>query len=87
MPKYQCHKVVEAGKIRKIDLEPNGNGDAILGFESNLADQYEDIIVNQDFLEKHKPEIGGYYVVYEDGYDSFSPAGAFEKGYLLVGNN
>ena len=27
------------------------------------------------------PEVGGYYVVYEDGYKSFSPAGAFESGY------
>ena len=25
--------------------------------------------------------VGGYYVVYEDGYKSFSPAGAFESGY------
>ncbi len=28
-----------------------------------------------------KTEVGGYYVVYEDGYKSFSPAGAFESGY------
>jgi hypothetical protein len=28
--------------------------------------------------------VGGYYVVYEDGYDSFSPAAAFEAGYAAL---
>ena len=27
------------------------------------------------------PHVGGYYVLYEDGYESFSPAKAFEEGY------
>jgi hypothetical protein len=35
-------------------------------------------------LDKHKPEVGGYYVVYKEGYKSFSPAGAFEEGYALI---
>jgi hypothetical protein len=29
-------------------------------------------------------DIGGYYVVYEDGYKSFSPASAFENGYTRL---
>jgi hypothetical protein len=33
---------------------------------------------------KHKPEVGGYYVVYKDGYRSFSPAEAFETGYEKI---
>ena len=37
-----------------------------------------------NYMHKHKPEVGGYYVVYEDGYKSFSPAGAFESGYTLL---
>jgi len=28
---------------------------------------------------------GDYYVVYEDGYKSISPAKAFEEGYTLIG--
>ncbi|MCK9988658.1 MAG: hypothetical protein AzoDbin1_05130 [Azoarcus sp.] len=28
--------------------------------------------------------VGGYYVVYEDGYKSFSPAIAFESGYTRI---
>jgi hypothetical protein len=37
--------------------------------------------VDSDYLAKHKPEPGGYFVVYKDGYQSFSPAEAFEDGY------
>lgn len=37
--------------------------------------------VNKAYLEKHNPQIGGYYVLYPDGYESWSPAEAFEAGY------
>ena len=33
---------------------------------------------------KHDPQAGGYYVVYADGYQSFSPAQAFEEGYTRI---
>jgi len=39
--------------------------------------------VSAEYLAKHKPTSGGYYVVYKDGYESFSPAQAFEEGYTL----
>jgi hypothetical protein len=32
-------------------------------------------------MHKHKPQVGGYFVQYRDGYKSFSPAAAFEEGY------
>lgn len=37
-----------------------------------------------DYMERHNPEVGGYYVVYEDGFVSYSPAGPFEKGYTEI---
>lgn len=37
--------------------------------------------VNHAYVEKHKPAAGGYFVVYDDGYQSFSPGKAFEEGY------
>lgn len=40
--------------------------------------------VDADFMRRNKPEVGGYYVVYEDGYKSYSPAKAFEDGYSLI---
>ena len=42
---------------------------------------YDKVPMSPEYVAKHKPEVGGYYVVYEDGYKSFSPAGAFESGY------
>ncbi|EPJ3208563.1 hypothetical protein JGC44_21260 [Salmonella enterica subsp. enterica serovar Derby] len=32
----------------------------------------------------HQSEVGGYFVRYEDGYESYSPVEAFEKGYLTL---
>jgi hypothetical protein len=39
------------------------------------------VVVTVDYLIKHQPKVGGYYVEYEDGYASWSPAEAFESGY------
>lgn len=40
--------------------------------------------VGQAYIDKHTLRIGGYYIIYEDGYESFSPTEAFEEGYKLV---
>ena len=45
---------------------------------------YWAINVTKEFLDKHKPQPGGYYVVYKDGYQSYSPAEEFEDGYTLI---
>lgn len=42
------------------------------------------VAVDMAWIEKHKPVIGGYYVRYADGYESFSPADAFEAGYTAI---
>lgn len=82
MPKYKCHKVVAAVKIKhvKIDEEGGCNGAMIVPTDDSL----EDYPVSQEFFNKHKPKAGGYYVVYEDGYESFSPAEPFEDGYTKL---
>ena len=77
MPKYKCHKNVWALKINRVER----GAVTLLHFDDQ---RYAPISVSYSFDEKHKPEAGGYYVVYEDGYESFSPAGAFESGYSLV---
>lgn len=42
-------------------------------------------IVNKQWLAKHAPVVpGGYLVVYDDDYASFSPAAAFESGYTRI---
>lgn len=45
---------------------------------------YAPFDVDGAYFSKHQPEAGGYYVVYADGYKSFSPAEAFEAGYTRV---
>ena len=78
MPQYQCHKKVWALKIKTI-IEGN-LGTVITPEESGYAPFRVDVA----YMHKHRPQVGGYYVVYEDGYKSFSPSDAFESGYTLI---
>jgi len=78
MPKYKCHKTVHALKIKDIIIATTGM--ALIKPED---DRYAAFNVDVAYMNKHKPQIGGYYVVYEGGYKSFSPAKAFEGGYTL----
>lgn len=81
MPRYQCHKKVWALKIQAI------TGPDAPGYPSLITpedDGYAAFEVNAEYMEKHKPSVGGYYVVYDDGYKSFSPAKAFEDGYTRL---
>ena len=75
LPRYKCKKVVEAFKITAI------HNDSIIGLFGN---KYQTVVESPNYFEKHQPYAGGYYVRYEDGYTSFSPAEAFEKGYDLI---
>ena len=78
MPHYNCNKQVWALKIRKIRPSEDDDGSAIIYPEE---DGYARFKVSAAYVKKHQPEEGGYYVVYKDGYKSFSPADAFEDGY------
>lgn len=40
--------------------------------------------MSREWMNKHKPVVGGYLVLYDDGYCSFSPAEAFESGYTRI---
>lgn len=80
LPQYKSHKIVHALKIRNIDVDLN-SGAAVITPEE---DGYGPFGVDAEYMGKHKPRIGGYYVVYEDGYKSWSPADAFEKGYTKI---
>jgi hypothetical protein len=79
MPQYQCHKKVWALKIKAIEINP-GFGAIITPQE----DGYTSFEVDENYVTKHRPQIGGYYVVYNDDYRSWSPAEAFENGYKRI---
>ena len=78
MPRYNCHKQVWALKIKDIDVSELDDGGLNITPEE---EGYAPFYVDAEYAEKHDPHIGGYYVVYKDGYKSFSPADAFEGGY------
>lgn len=75
MRQYQSHKVVEAGRITNII----GGG---MGLGAVLELEDDNVTVDSAYLAKHKPAVGGYYIKYPDGYESWSPADSFESGYL-----
>lgn len=89
MPRYKCHKEVWALKIAGIEFDHDKaraenretDGSAMI---TPAEDGYAPFRVDANYVHKHKPEAGGYYVVYADGYKSFSPAKAFEDGYSAV---
>jgi hypothetical protein len=92
LPEYQCHKRVKAIQIHGVvtDAErasiENRATDGGVYLLFRPAGEQKDFEIREDaeYLKKHNPQPGGYYVVYEDGYRSFSPAGAFESGYSPV---
>jgi len=89
MPKYKCTKIVHALKIADVvfdrDLADKENretdGTAFITPEDTGFAVFK---VDAGYVSKHNPQAGGYYVVYEDGYKSWSPAEAFEKGYTRI---
>lgn len=79
MPRYQCHKEVWALKIKNIEYLSDGS--VII---TPAEDGYAPFKVDHVYMQKYKPQVGGYYVVYKDGYKSFSPSEAFEEGYTII---
>lgn len=97
MPQYQSHKKVWALKIKSVQrLRPTVEElEAILKEEGEWhhvvaaiitpeEEGYAPFEVDDAYVQKHDPQVGGYYVVYADGYKSWSPADAFEEGYTRI---
>lgn len=82
-PRYRCHKVVEAVKIKAIKQHANDVGFTIVPEDESIPPFDETF----SYCIKHAPAPGGYWVRYEDGYTSFSPAAAFESGYHPIGKS
>lgn len=94
MPMYVCHKKVWALKIKEIVIAPRPTIEELQvildgGPEGSAAylipeGHFGPIMVSKEFMQKHEPKVGGYYVQYRNGYVSFSPAEAFEEGYARL---
>lgn len=77
MKRYKCIKEVDAMQIVKMTGEYGPDKDTILHGPDG-----EEIRVNKAWILRHEPKIHGYYVIYKDGYTSYSPKRAFEEGYI-----
>lgn len=84
LPKYKCHKEVWALKIARIDHYLAGDTvpDRLMLVPEDK--HYLPFALTDEFVRRHNPQPGGYYVVYEDGYCSYSPAEVFEAGYTRI---
>ena len=84
MKTYKCHKTVKAFKI--LDIYKNGSakgGWFIVSFDDGTEIRGVDVT---DYWAEKNTDLnkGGYFVQYEDGYKSYSPAEPFEAGYTEV---
>lgn len=79
IPEYVSHKTVKAFKIdsiHKVELGAN------LGLPQDIASEVRFVSVTNSWMALHPElEVGGYFVIYENGHTSFSPALAFIGGY------
>lgn len=89
MPHYQSHKTVHAFKIAgiqedseraSVEKRETSGGAWITPEEKGFLPFH----VSMEYMDKHCPEVGGYYVLYQDGYESFSPSDVFEEGYTRI---
>lgn len=84
LPRWRSHKVVEAAKVIGRFLH-NGDWYWKLEGEGLIAaletPELRARIPDGTQIASESRGQGGYYVRYEDGYESWSPAAAFENGY------
>lgn len=74
MPRYVSHKTVHALEIEEVSvgapyrMKPKDSG-------------YAEVALPAEMWSRYQPVSGDFYVVYADGYKSFSPRKAFLEGY------
>ena len=69
----------------RIEIPMEASGNLIGGYIITPADEgFAPFEISMEYMGRHKPGVGGYFVVYQDGYKSYSPAKAFEEGYMRL---
>lgn len=82
LPRYLCHKEVQALQIFCVeDEQPHNEGARWVQFNDH---KYAPVLAPKEMFARYVPVSGDYYVVYADGYESFSPKRAFEEGYTRL---
>lgn len=88
LPQWKCHKVVQAIKIVRIQFETTVSCELVpidSGFAPIRVDgEYMNRHLGREVVEKMRETNDyGYFVLYADGYQSWSPSKQFEDGYTL----
>jgi hypothetical protein len=87
LPLWKCHKVVRAAPIRAVyPAEGDGSKSAPEGWMVYLdggpaPDGFPSVFVKSEVFVRGLPMPGDYFVIYDDGYQSWSPKKTFEEGY------
>ena len=89
LPEYRPRETIEAFKIKEVQLDSDKareesretDGSALLIPED---EKIRCLKVTAWYIRMHKPQVGGYYVRYEEGTESFQSAEKFESNYLLI---
>jgi hypothetical protein len=76
MPRYRSHKEVWALKISAIEMLEDRSAKI-----APADHRYATLQTKPDFPFNGSEDDLGYFVVYADGYQSWSPTKAFEEGY------
>ena len=82
LARYRCQKDVLAAKITAVQHLRDGS--ASLTIVDEHGNEVVGFGVSPSYVAKHEPQVGGYYVCYSDGYESWSPAHQFEQGYARL---
>lgn len=85
LPSYRCHKVVQAAKIIDFIIHDDAIGGATCAL---FFEDQPPRMVSEEWTRRIPAPVtgpvGGYYVRYKDGYESWSPASEFEDGYTRI---
>jgi hypothetical protein len=85
LPRWQSHKIVRADRIVDVITIPQGDAPPVVRWRLAGGVVVE---VSDHLLTRVPPTTysanAGYYVLYDDGYESWSPAGTFEMGYTRL---
>lgn len=85
MLRYVSHKKVWALEIKSVEADGSApRGASCSAIVTPVEKGYAPFRVDEEYCRKHNPKAGGFYVVYADGYKSFSPAKAFREGYTRL---
>ena len=87
LTRYQSNKIAAAKIVRIIEGLDNSVGLICVSPDNR---ELTEIDIGPSWIARHAPDgnihnfVGGYFVRYEDGYESWSPGDTFEKGNTAI---